>query len=125
MLSITGKSAMFNPRKEKGMKAKTLNQIEKRIGKIKETLMKIGPMRPGSLSRQYKDPMSKKGPYWQISYTRNMKSRTGYVRQDSVASIHKEIATYKRFRKLTEVWIELSIEASKSRMAVGKKWTSG
>jgi hypothetical protein len=33
-------------------------------------------MRPGSLTRQYKDPQHQAGAYWQISYTRRMKSRT-------------------------------------------------
>jgi hypothetical protein len=37
-------------------------------------------MRPGSLTRQYKDPQHHTGAYWQISYTRHMRSRTEYVR---------------------------------------------
>lgn len=103
------------------MGEKRLSRIEKRIEKIKEALVEIGPMRPGSLSRQYKDPKARSGPYWQISYTRNMRSHTEYVRQDCVAVVRKEIAAYKRFRKLMEEWIELSIEDSKSRMKVDKK----
>jgi hypothetical protein len=103
------------------MSEKNLSQIEKRIEKIKEALVKIGPMRPGSLTRQYKDPKEKTGPYWQISYTRNMRSRTEYVRPDCVAEIRKEIAAYKRFRKLMDEWTDLSIEASKSRIKVDKK----
>ena len=39
-------------------------------------------MRPGSLTRQYKDPQHHTGAYWQISYTRQMKSRTEYVRKE-------------------------------------------
>ena len=81
-------------------------------------------MRTGTLSRQYKDPKAQSGPYWQISYTRNMRSCTEYVRQDCVAEVRKEIATYKRFKKLMEEWIDLSIEASKSRMKVDKKTCS-
>lgn len=99
----------------------TMSRIEKRIERIKEALAKIGPMRPGSLTRQYKDPKTKSGPYWQISYTRNMRSRTEYVREDCVAETRKEIAAYKRFRKLMDEWVNLSIEASKLRMKVDKK----
>jgi len=29
-------------------------------------------MRPGSLTRQYRDPDNGTGAYWQISYTRDM-----------------------------------------------------
>lgn len=98
-----------------------LNLIEKRILKIKEALTKLGPMRPGALTQQYKDPKTKTGPYWQLSYTRNMKSRTDYVRQDQVPEIRKQIRAYKSFRELTEEWIDLSIEASKLRTKVDKK----
>ena len=100
------------------MSEKRLRQIERRIERIKETISKIGPMRPGSLTRQYKDPKAKSGSYWQISYTRNMKSRSDYVRSDGVVEVRKEISAYKRFKKLTEEWIDLSIEASKFRLKV-------
>ena len=38
------------------MSEKRIQQIERRIDRIKEELLEIGPMRPGSLTRQYKDP---------------------------------------------------------------------
>ncbi|MCK7474234.1 MAG: hypothetical protein MZV49_13330 [Rhodopseudomonas palustris] len=98
------------------MPEKSLKQIEKRIAKIQEVLTKIGPMRPGSLTRQFKDPKAQTGPYWQISYTRDMKSRTEYVRREFVSAVRREVATYKRFKKLVDEWIALSIEASKLRM---------
>ena len=106
------------------MNEKRLRQIEKRIEKIKKALSKIGPMRPGSLTCQYKDPKEKSGPYWQISYTRAMKSRSDYVRSDYVAEVRKEIAAYKRFKTLMEEWIDLGIEASKLRLKIDKKKVS-
>jgi hypothetical protein len=103
------------------MNEKRLTQIEQRIERIKAILSKTGPMRPGSLTRQYKDPKTKSGPYWQVSYTRNMRSKSDYVRADCVAEIRKEISAYKRFKELMEEWIELGIEASKLRMKIDKK----
>lgn len=103
------------------MSEKRVRQIERRIGKIKEALEKIDSMRPGSLTRQYKDPKEKRGSYWQISYTRNMKSRSEYVRQEFVADIRKQIAAYKRFKRLMDEWIDLSIEKSKLNMKIEKK----
>ena len=103
------------------MDDKRLRQIEKRIEKIKEALSKIGPMRPGSLTCQYKDPREKSGAYWQISYTRSMRSRSDYVRSEGVEEVQKEIASYKRFKTLMEEWIDLGIEASKLRLKIGKK----
>jgi len=99
---------------------KRLKRIEKRIVRIKAVLAEIGPMRPGSLTRQYKDPKAKRGPYWQISYTRNMRSRSDYVRPDCVAVIRKEIQAYKRFKKLMEEWVDIAIEASKLRLKIYK-----
>jgi len=49
-----------------------------------------------------------------------MRSRTEYVRQDCLAEVRKELAAYKRFKKLMDEWIALSIEASKSRMRIDK-----
>jgi hypothetical protein len=99
---------------------KKLVQIERRIERIKDALLKIGPMRPGSLTRQFKEPKTHSGPYWQISYTRKMRSKSDYVRSDCVAEIRKEISAYKRFKDLMEEWIDLGIEASKLRMKIKK-----
>ena len=97
-----------------------IQQIERRIDRIKEALQKIGPMRPGSLTRQYKDRKNKTGAFWQISYTRQMKSRTEYVRKEWVADIRKQIATHKRFKRLIDQWVDLSIEHSQLIMKLAK-----
>jgi hypothetical protein len=100
------------------MSEKRVQQIEQRIGRIKEELKDIGPMRPGSLTRQYKDRQHKAGGYWQISYTRKMKSRTEYVRGEWVEEIHRQITTHKRFKRLVDQWIDLSIEHSRLTMQI-------
>jgi hypothetical protein len=38
----------------------------------------IEEMRPGSLTKQYKDPKQQTGAYYQLSYTLDMKIRTEY-----------------------------------------------
>ena len=102
------------------MSQKRLQQIEKRIARIKAALQEIGPMRPGSLTRQYRDPDTRTGAYWQISYTRRMKSRTEYVRKEWVTEIRKQIATHKRCRRLIDEWGDLSIEHSQLTMRIAK-----
>jgi hypothetical protein len=102
------------------MSEKRIQQIERRIEGIKQTLSRIGPMRPGSLTRQYKDRKNQTGPYWQISYTRQMKSRTEYIRKECVAEIRRQIATHKRFKRLIDQWIDLDIERSKLIMQTVK-----
>ena len=63
------------------MTNRRLAHIERRIEKIKVELAEMGEMRPGSLTRQYKDPKTGSGPYYQLSYTLDMKSRTEYIRK--------------------------------------------
>jgi hypothetical protein len=103
------------------MKNKKLCQLEKRIEKIKRELQKVTEMRPGSLTRQYRIPQDKVGPYYQLSYTHKMKSHTEYVRKEFVAEIRKQIFQYKRFKKLVQQWVELGIEHSKVQMGKGKR----
>jgi hypothetical protein len=92
-----------------------------KISRIREALINIGPMRPGSLTRQYRKPAEKKLPFWQLNYMRHMKSKSEYIREEHVQAIRKELAEYKRFKKLVEAWIDIGIEQSRARMLVEKE----
>ena len=78
-------------------------------------------MRPGSLTRQYRHPESRTGAYWQISYTRQMRSRTEYVRQEWVTEVRKRIAMHKRFKRLIDRWLDLGIQHSQLVMKISIK----
>jgi len=93
-----------------------LEQTEERIRKLMQELMALGPMRPGSITRQYRLPKEKKRPFYQISYTHRMRSRSEYVRSENVAALRKETANFKRFRKLIDRWVDLSLKASQLRI---------
>lgn len=98
------------------MTNKRLLETQKRIEKIKAELTAIEAMRPGSLTRQYKDPRNQRGAYYQLSYTREMKSRTEYVPRPCLPEVRREIRQYKRFKTLTAQWVALSIEQSRCKM---------
>jgi len=100
---------------------KKLARIEQKIAGIKAELQKIGEMRPGSLTYQYQKPKEKKGGFWQVSYTYQMKSRTEYVRADFVQDLKKQINTFKRFKKLVQLWTDLSIKHSRKKLKLAKK----
>jgi len=102
------------------MTNRQLAQIERRIEKIKAELAEMGEMRPGSLTRQYKDPESGSGPYYQLSYTLDMKSRTDYIRKECVSDIRRQIRNYKRFNKLRVEWIPLSNMNSRLTMKLAR-----
>jgi len=103
------------------MTNKRLDEIGKRIDKIKAELAAIGDMRPGSLTRQYKDPKNQSGAYYQLSYTRQMKSRTEYVARECLPEVRRQIANYKRFKALSAQWVALSIEHSRLTMKQARK----
>ena len=103
------------------MTNKRLAQIRSRIDRIKEELAAIDEMRPGSLTRQYKDPKSQSGPYYQLSYTRDRKSRTEYIARECLPDVRRQIANYKRFKALSARWIALSIEHSRLKMKLARR----
>jgi len=103
------------------MKDKRIERIEEQIKKIKQELQEIGEMRPGSLTRQYRDPKEKKGPFYQISYTHKMKSHTEYVRPIFIREVRSQIGAYKNFKKLMERWVKLAIKHSKLKMNIAKQ----
>ena len=103
------------------MTGKRLDAIRKRIDKIKAELTAIDEMRPGSLTRQYKDPESQSGAYYQLSYSREMKSRTEYIARDCLRDVRRQIANYQRFKALGAEWIALSIEHSRLKMKLARR----
>lgn len=98
-----------------------LAAIRKRINRIKTELAAIDEMRPGSLTRQYKDPEHQSGSYYQLSYTRQMKSRTEYIARECLREVRRQIANYQRFKALTTEWIALSIEQCRLKMKLTRR----
>ena len=110
--------------------------LEPRIERIKQDLRSIGPMRPGSLSKQYSvcgkpgcrcvDPTRphKHGPYYQLSYVHRGKSTTQFVRPAFLSEIRAQLANYKRFRRLVDRWVHLSLEISRRRLEELKRSVS-
>ena len=92
-----------------------LERTEEQIGRIKQKLLALGPMRPGSLTRQYRLPKEKKRPFYQISYTHRMQGRSEYVRPENLAALRKETANFRRFKKIIARWVDLALAASQLR----------
>lgn len=91
-------------------------RLRKRLQTIQHQISQLGPMRPGTLTVQYRKPQEKTGAYYQLSYTHRGKSGTEYIPPEYVPELRKELAAYQRYRKLAAEWLELSIELSKLRI---------
>jgi len=85
-------------------------QMERRIGKIKQTLANLGDMRPGSLSVQTRNWG---GHYCQLSYTHLGKGHTEYIPQERRKEVKRQLASYRKFKDLTQEWVTLAIELCK------------
>lgn len=97
------------------MSTTALKKKEKKIESMLSRLATLGPMRPGSLTVQYRNPGQQKTPFHQISYTHKGRSRSEYVRPENLSAVKNEVAAYKKFRRLVEEIIELSLDASRLR----------
>lgn len=104
-----------------------LQQIEAQIAQIKKQLLDLGPLHPGSLSRQYNvcgkprcrckaHPKPRRhGPYYKISYVFRGRFTSRFVPRQQVAAARAELANYKRLRKLTDAWVELALRLAKEK----------
>ena len=107
-------------------------QIEKaqqRIVQIKKELLAIGPMRPGRLAQQKRKDRNGKlyGSYWQLGYTYKMKSRSHYVPDNLLKTVREQTDAYRRFKYLTEEWLDLALliaqdEFEKTKKDIKKKF---
>ncbi len=99
----------------------TEREIERRRAAIKRELTALGPLRPGSVSRQYNvcgspqcrckaDPAQRHGPYYQLSYTHLRKSSSEFVRAQGRCEVQRQLETHARLRALVEEWIGLGIQ---------------
>ena len=110
-----------------------IKKIEKRIEAIKRGLCKLGPMHPGSVSKQFnicgtpgcrckdKKKPKKHGPYYQLSYTWRGRHSTRFVRSDQVKAMQDKVKNHRRFRDLMEEWIALSVEQEQLERERGKR----
>jgi hypothetical protein len=112
---------------------KNIKAFEKEIVKIKDKLMKLGDMHPGSLSKQYntcgtpgckcKDRQNPKkhGPYYQISFVHKKRSTSRFVKKEFVREIKRQINNYQKFKQLVEEWKIVATELAQLKFAEKNK----
>ena len=103
-------------------KVKSIKRLKTEMEDVRRQLLELGPIHPGSISSQYHacgnpacrchDPVEprKHGPYNKLTYAHRGKSGCRFVRAECAAELRQRLANYKTFRKLTDRWIELSIQ---------------
>lgn len=96
--------------------------LARKIETVRQALLALGPMHPGSISRQYQvcgrpgcrcmnpEHPHRHGPYHKLAYVHRGKPVCRFVRADCIAAVKQRLAVYKTFRKLMDRWIELCIQ---------------
>ena len=92
-----------------------LDRKEKKVRALLAGMAKLGAMRPGTLTVQYRNPAERKTPFNQLSYTHKGRGRSEYVRPENLAAVKREVETFRKFRLFVEEVTELSLEASRLR----------
>ena len=103
--------------------SKKIGKAQRRIEEIKNELSSLGAMRPGKLSQQKRKDRNGNfyGAYWQLGYTYKMKSRNHYVPEELLTAVSKQTETYRRFKKLTQEWVDLAMLIAQAEFEQTKK----
>ena len=104
-------------------------ELLNRIVKLKNKMLDIGEMHPGSITEQYNvcgtvgcrckdknDPI-KHGPYLHLSFTFKGKSGTKAIKKESLREFRLLTSNYRTFRKYGEELVQLNIDLVKLRGA--------
>jgi len=110
-----------------------MSKEEKTIEKLKEKILKLGPMLPGSISKQYnvcgkasckckraKDPI-KHGPYYQLSFTLAGKSSSLFKNKNDLSLVRRRIKNLKEFKQLTIELIQADVALVRKNGLKGDK----
>jgi hypothetical protein len=103
----------------------SVQSCQARIAQIQRQLLALGPMRPGSVTRQFRicgtpncrcvDPKHPRrhGPYYQVNYVYAGKKTAYYVQPVDLKAVRTELANYKKFRRLINRWIGLTVQIAR------------
>lgn len=58
-------------------------------------------------------------PFYQLSHTHRMKSRSETCEQEDLAAIRRATVAFKRCRKLVDQWVDLALELFRLRNRLG------
>ena len=100
---------------------------ELKIRKLKDQLLHLGLMLPGSLAKQWnvcgnpacrcKDPKHplRHGPYFQLSFSISGQSSSFFVKKQDVREVRIRIRRYQKFKKLTLALTRAHIQLARQK----------
>ncbi len=99
---------------------------KKKIEQLKQKLLNLGPVLPGSISEQWnvcgtpgckcKDPKNpqKHGPYYQLSFSVGGRSSSMFIKKQDISEARKRLRSYQEFKKLTTELVQAHVDLIRS-----------
>jgi len=99
---------------------------QNKIEQLKQKLLSLGPVLPGSISEQWnvcgtpsckcKDPKNpqKHGPYYQLSFSVGGRSSSMFIRKQDISEARKRVRSYQEFKKLTMELVQAHVDLIRS-----------
>lgn len=97
-----------------------------KIGQLKQKLVNLGAVLPGSISEQWnvcgtpsckckdsKNP-KKHGPYYQLSFSVGGRSSSMFIKKEDISEARKRVRNYQEFKKLTTELIQAHVDLIRS-----------
>ncbi len=103
-----------------------MTKEERAVERLKKKILDLGPMLPGSISKQYnvcgkagckcKDVNNpvKHGPYHQLSFTLAGKSSSFFIKQKDLSEVRRRIKRFQAFKQLI-------VELTQANVALTRK----
>lgn len=101
-------------------------KTKKSFEQLKQKLLNLGPVLPGSISEQWnvcgtsgckcKDSANPKkhGPYYQLSFSVGGRSSSMFIRKEDVAEARRRVKRYQEFKKLTMELVQVYVDLIRS-----------
>jgi len=97
-------------------------KTKKSVEHLKQQLLSLGPVLPGSISEQWNvcgtpgckckgtvNP-KKHGPYYQLSFSVGGRSSSMFIKKEDIAEARKRVKRYQEFKKLTMELVQAYVD---------------
>ncbi|MDA8171867.1 MAG: hypothetical protein M0Z48_08590 [Nitrospiraceae bacterium] len=100
--------------------------IKKNIDQLKQRLLNLGPVLPGSISEQWnvcgtpgckcKDAVAPKkhGPYYQLSFSVGGRSSSMFIKKENITEARRRVKRHQEFKKLTMELVQAYVNLIRS-----------
>jgi len=110
-----------------------MTKEEKKIQRIKQQILDLGPVLPGRISQQYnvcgkascqcKDPKHpvKHGPYYHLSFSIGGKTSSMFLKEEQLVEAQRWIRNHQKLKDLVNQLVQAHVDLARSGALAGDK----